>query len=128
MGKQVTGVQPSVLRWARESAGLTVEAVAQKLDRAASDIESWEGGTSAPTYPQLEKLAYEVYKRPLAVFFFPSPPAEMTAAMLSETVSELVRHELGPSTLQRFIAVTVHAAGSSPRLRSDDPVSGKSQP
>ncbi len=30
----------------------------------------------APTYAQLEKLAYEIYKRPLALFFLPVPPDE----------------------------------------------------
>lgn len=37
------------------------------------DIEAWERQESAPTYPQLEKLA-EALKTPVAVFFFPEPP------------------------------------------------------
>jgi Zn-dependent peptidase ImmA (M78 family) len=39
-------------------------------------VESWEDGSSAPTYVQLEKLAYTVFKRPIAIFFFPEPPDE----------------------------------------------------
>lgn len=72
----VTGIQPEVFRWARESVGLTVVDVAEMLKRLPEEIESWEDGTAAPTYPQLEKLAYQIYKRPLAVFFLPSPPEE----------------------------------------------------
>lgn len=72
----VEGVQPKVLKWARETANLTVAEVAAKLKKAVDAIEAWENGESAPTYPQLEKLAYDLYKRPLALFFLPAPPAE----------------------------------------------------
>jgi transcriptional regulator with XRE-family HTH domain len=51
--------------------GLSVAEVAQMLKRPPEEIEAWESGEDAPTYPQLEKLAYQIYKRPLAVFFLP---------------------------------------------------------
>lgn len=72
----VTGIQPAVLRWARETVGLSVPEVAQRLKRSADEVDAWESGRAAPTYSQLEKLAYQVYKRPLAVFFLPAPPQE----------------------------------------------------
>lgn len=74
----VVGVQPSVLRWARESMGMSVEDVAQKLKKSSEEVKVWEseGGVS-PTYSQLENLAYKVFKRPLAVFFLPAPPDEV---------------------------------------------------
>ncbi|MBM3126496.1 MAG: ImmA/IrrE family metallo-endopeptidase [Chloroflexi bacterium] len=72
----VIGVGPEILRWARKSVGLTVADVADMLKRRPEEIEEWEDGTGAPTYPQLEKLAYQIYKRPLAIFFLPSPPEE----------------------------------------------------
>ena len=46
------------------------------LKRQPEEVEAWEEGRDAPTYPQLEKLAYQIYKRPLAVFFLPAPPEE----------------------------------------------------
>lgn len=64
------------MRWARESIGLSVEDVAVKLNKQPEDVNDWESGAGAPTYVQLEKLAYEVYKRPIAVFFLPEPPNE----------------------------------------------------
>ena len=72
----VAGVQPEIFRWARDSVGLSVADVAAMLKRQPEEIEAWESGMGAPTYPQLEKLAYQIYKRPLAVFFLPSPPEE----------------------------------------------------
>ncbi len=76
MSTPVTGIQPSVLRWARMSANLTISDVAEKLKRSVDEIEDWEKGAAAPSYPQLEKLAYDLYKRPLATFFLPAPPSE----------------------------------------------------
>jgi ribosome-binding protein aMBF1 (putative translation factor) len=68
MGKKrqtikITGVQPSVLRWARESQGYSLEDVAIHLKRDVVEVASWEAGTATPTYPQLEVLAYTLYKR-----------------------------------------------------------------
>jgi Zn-dependent peptidase ImmA (M78 family)/DNA-binding XRE family transcriptional regulator len=64
---------PVLLRWARESAGLSVEAAAKKANVAPERIAAWESGDSRPTFPQLRKLA-EIYKRPLAVFYLKDPP------------------------------------------------------
>ncbi|WP_045760317.1 ImmA/IrrE family metallo-endopeptidase [Xanthomonas albilineans] len=75
-GEPVVGIQPAVMQWARESIGLTVEDVAERISKRPDDISNWESGTDAPTYVQLERLAYEVYKRPIAVFFLPKPPEE----------------------------------------------------
>ncbi len=75
----VAGIQPAVLRWARESIGKSVEDVALKLKRPPEDIRAWESAdATAPTYAQLETLAYKVLKRPLAVFFLPEPPKEVS--------------------------------------------------
>jgi len=75
--EQIAGIRPEVIVWARESVGMTVEDVAHKLKRPREEIEAWERGEAAPTYPQLEKLAYDLYKRPLAVFFLPAAPEEV---------------------------------------------------
>ena len=82
LGKTVplAGVQPALLRWARESAHLSLEDVAGRLKKPVEVIAAWEKpGAGAPSYAQLEKLAYELYRRPLAIFFLPSPPAEPKA-------------------------------------------------
>lgn len=74
----VVGVQPSVIRWARESMGMSVEDVAHKLKKSSEEVMAWESEEGAsPTYSQLENLAYKVFKRPLAVFFLPVPPDEI---------------------------------------------------
>lgn len=76
MPKTLTGINPDVLRWARERSGLTLADVAKKFGKSSDAVGSWEDGETVPTYVQLEKLAYQVYKRPVAIFFFPEPPEE----------------------------------------------------
>ena len=70
-------VNPDVLRWARDSMRLSLEEVAGRMNKRVSDIEAWERGDESPTYIQLERLAYDIYKRPVALFFFPDVRMKM---------------------------------------------------
>ena len=76
MREPMAGLNRAVLTWARERSGLTVAQVAERIGKTSAVVAEWEAGLSGPTYPQLEKLAYDVYKRPVAIFFFSEPPAE----------------------------------------------------
>ncbi|MEC4677299.1 MAG: DNA-binding protein, partial [Nitrospirota bacterium] len=90
---------PDVLKWARETRGLDVEDVVQKLARKGitSDlVRAWENVSESPSYPQLERLAYEIYKRPLAVFFFPEPPEEESVQQSFRTLPEYEIKQLPP--------------------------------
>lgn len=66
-------IQPELLLWARTSASMTVEVAAKKAHVTAELLQEWEDGTERPTVNQLRLLA-EAYKRPLAVFYLPTPP------------------------------------------------------
>lgn len=76
MAAKVAALNPEVLKWARERAGLSLNQVATALDKTVEVVASWESGDSTPTYGQLETIAYRLFKRPLAIFFFPHPPIE----------------------------------------------------
>lgn len=78
-------VEPSVLRWARESIGLVPVAAARKIGVSDNRVAQWEAGTAAPSLAQLRKAA-DVYKRPLGVFFLPEPPADF------DTMRDFRRH------------------------------------
>ncbi|NLC67931.1 MAG: helix-turn-helix transcriptional regulator [Clostridiaceae bacterium] len=81
-------VNPDVLRWARESANLTIDEVTMRIKKSPEVIEAWEKGLDYPSYAQLEKLAYNVYKRLIAVFFFPHPPKEEDTKKSFRTLPE----------------------------------------
>jgi len=73
---------------------IKLEKLVVKLKRkriTSETVESWEKGMASPTYVQLERLAYEIYKRPLALFFFPEPPDEETP---SESFRTLPQEEI----------------------------------
>jgi Zn-dependent peptidase ImmA (M78 family)/transcriptional regulator with XRE-family HTH domain len=73
MAKLKAKVKPAVLVWARESAGLSSKLASEKLGIAEEVLSEWEGGDSAPSIPQLRKMA-DLYKRPLAVLYLSAPP------------------------------------------------------
>ncbi len=67
-------VRPEILRWARESAGVTLAGAADSLELDEEVLASWEGSDGGkPSIPQLRKLA-GLYKRPLSVFYLQSVP------------------------------------------------------
>lgn len=68
-------ITPSVLRWARESAGISIQEAAKKLKKPIEDLEAWESGDKRPSIAQARK-ASELYKRPLAAFYLPEPPKD----------------------------------------------------
>lgn len=68
-------VKPAVLKWARESAGWTVEEIAAKLKVPASFCRQCENTGRGLRITQLEVLATHL-KRPLAAFLLPNPPKE----------------------------------------------------
>ncbi|MBP5859130.1 ImmA/IrrE family metallo-endopeptidase [Marivibrio halodurans] len=75
-------INPALLQWARESAGLSREELADVAGikgargRSAEErIASWEAGENAPTRPQLLKLAKGLM-RPVTTFYLPAPPIE----------------------------------------------------
>lgn len=69
-------VQPGVLRWARESAGITEDEAARRIGlTSTARLQAAEAGDSPLTLIQVRKAA-RVYQRPLAVLFLPAPPAE----------------------------------------------------
>ncbi len=61
-GEPINGVQPELLKWARESATSPADDVAERFNKRAAETQAWENGQGGPTYAQLERLAYEIYK------------------------------------------------------------------
>ena len=75
-------VNPDILKWARETAGLSLEEAVQKLGINAargiepvSRLEQLESGKVAPTRPMLVKMSKQ-YRRPLLSFYLSAPPRQ----------------------------------------------------
>lgn len=70
-------VNSDILKWARETAGLSLEEAAQKIglsgERAAERLAEMETGDRDPTRRQLVHMS-EKYRRPLLTFYLPDKP------------------------------------------------------
>ena len=88
MSDRATAINPDLLTWARERAGLSLSDVAHYMHKGADDVAAWETGDAWPTYRQLEKLAEGLYHRPVALFFLPEPPEELAAQQEFRTLPD----------------------------------------
>ena len=75
-------VNPDILRWARETAGLSVEDAAAKLDlgdargvTGADRLTALEAGEREPSRPLLVRMAKQ-YRRPLLAFYMAARPTQ----------------------------------------------------
>ncbi len=86
MAAKKVPITGSVLAWAREEGGYTLETLAEKLTTStktisAETIASWESEEEQPTQGEFTDL-WKALKRPSALFFLQEPPAN--AGMLAE--------------------------------------------
>lgn len=79
-GKAMPRVNPEIIRWARETAELTLEEAAGKLDlqqargvSPADRLAALESGDVEPTRSLLVRMAKR-YRRPLLTFYMSAPP------------------------------------------------------
>lgn len=68
-------ITPKVLKWARESAKMSLEAAASKVSKSPEVLKSWENGEAQPTIKQAQDLV-KAYKRPFALLFLPDIPRD----------------------------------------------------
>lgn len=66
---------PKMLEWARKTAGLTLDAVANAEKLPTERIKGWENGKDTPSLAVLRRLAKR-YKRPLMVFYLRELPTQ----------------------------------------------------
>ncbi len=100
MSEYINGINPEILKWAREHSGYSIEMAAKALNKDESFISNCESGDSSLTYVQLERLA-DKYKRPVALFFLPNPPEEQNLTEKLALRSSDVKR-LKPKTLFLF--------------------------
>jgi len=66
-------VDAPILKWARETSGLSPEEAARSLQTTDKKVLAWEGGKERPSMSQLRKMA-TVYKRQLSDFYLSARP------------------------------------------------------
>ena len=86
-------VNPEIIVWARETAGLTQEEAAKKLgfqdsskSSATEKLAALENGDNEPSRPQLLKMEAQ-YRRPLLTFYLAKPPIRGSRGVDFRTLS-----------------------------------------
>jgi Zn-dependent peptidase ImmA (M78 family)/transcriptional regulator with XRE-family HTH domain len=69
-----TQINPAVVRWARERAGLSLHSAEFQLKLKQNTLEKWETDTTTISETQIEKIA-KFYGVPLVAFFLDKVPA-----------------------------------------------------
>ena len=89
-------INPSILTWARETAGLSADEAATRIHLSPSQksskgekLKAFEEGKMKPTRKQLLDLA-RVYHRPLTVFYLNKPPRTFDRGEDFRVLSDLV--------------------------------------
>ena len=96
---RASGINPAMLRWARERAGYSVEEVARRMRVPAERVKGWESGRTCPTWRQVESLAQRLYHRSATLFFLNHPPEEPTIYDEFPQLPASVLSDLHPDTL-----------------------------
>ena len=105
MEKQVIPVNPALLQWARQTAGLSLRDAAlragitpprrKKGEPSLSPEDrllAWEHGEETPTMAQLSDIA-KAYRRPLVTFFLSEPPQHVSLLADFRTVQNAAPQE-----------------------------------
>lgn len=72
---QAALINPTILTWSRERAGLSAEEVAKKLPTKPDRVLEWEAGESKPTFRQAQHWA-NIAHVPFGFLFLKEPPTE----------------------------------------------------
>ncbi|ADG06913.1 XRE family transcriptional regulator [Kyrpidia tusciae] len=78
-------INPSMLVWARQDCGYSLEEAARKIRVKPEVLKSWETGWDSPTLRQLRALG-KTYRRPAALFYLDTPPDDRPAIADFRTV------------------------------------------
>jgi len=122
MSKRIPAlVEPTLLVWARETAGYSIDDVAAKLEKDPATVEAWESGEQRPFMGQLRHLS-EIYKRSLSDFYLPAPPPELpiphdfrrAPGQVALLYSPALRRQLRFARERRELALSLYAESEQP--------------
>jgi Zn-dependent peptidase ImmA (M78 family) len=91
-------LQPTLLRWARERAGLSVDALAHRMNVKSDKVTGWENSGEL-TFKQAQKLA-DTTHTPFGYLYLPAPPQETLPIHDFRTVGSDAVRQPSPDLLE----------------------------
>lgn len=107
MGEALSGVNGSIIRWARENYNMNIAEAARAIGIDEEKYISWEDGNDFPSYAKLKKIS-DVFRKPSAIFFFPEPPILPPIKGDLRTLSTEVTNRLSKNVLIQFEKAKVY--------------------
>lgn len=98
IAEKITTLNPQVLKWARINSGASMEEAGKKAGKSEY-IVLWENGEDYPTYTQLKNLS-TLYRKPIAIFFFPEPPELKNIKTSFRTLPENIYDNLSRQSIK----------------------------
>lgn len=111
----LASVNPEVLRWARERAGIAREDLVAKFN----GLTGWESGQAQPTLKQLEKFAHAVHV-PFGYLFLSEPPEERLPITDFRTVGNEAKAKASPDLIDTLYAMQRRQAWLREHLVEND--------
>ena len=108
-------VDPELLRWARERAGIAQEDLAAKFKK----LPEWESGENQPTLKQLEAFARAVHV-PFGYLFLSEPPDEPLPIADFRTVADTAKVGASPDLIDTLYAMQRRQAWLHEHLVEND--------
>ena len=93
-------VEPALIRWARERAGMTQAELVSKFKK----LPKWERGVISPTLRQLEEFARTVHV-PIGDMFLDEPPDEPLPITDFRTIRNSTKFEASPNLMATIYAM-----------------------
>ena len=93
-------INPVLLKWARETIGLSIDMAAKKINVDTDVLKNWEEGVVETPTKKIKKLS-EVYKRPTTVFLLNDIPDEN----ISKKFRNLLYSNISSFSTSTFMAI-----------------------
>ncbi len=107
MAEALTGVNGSIIKWAREYYNMSPIDAACSIGIDLERYKKWEEGTEFPTYAKLKQIS-AVFHKPCAIFFFPTPPELPSIKGDLRTLSSSIVDTLSKNVVLQFEKAKVY--------------------
>lgn len=101
MAEALTGINGSIIKWAREYYNMSPIDAATSLGVDLEKYLEWESSTAFPTYAKLKQIS-NLFHKPCAVFFFPIPPELPSIKGDLRSLSDSVVNTLSKNVVLQF--------------------------
>lgn len=96
--KDKVPINNKILEWLIQDLNVDINVAAKKVGVKPQKFQEWIEKKDFPTYKQTEKLAYKIFRKPIAIFFMQDIPDTLSVRKKFRSVSELIFESISYKT------------------------------